>query len=1127
MMKAKFLFIICSLLLAMALFACDDNTGNEYPTEIVNGGFELGTENMTGWKKTGTAFSFRGVIKEDEINGIKTEKTGEYFFSGLDGGTQKMTGTLSTEPFKLSGTGKIAFKMGAAKYADKIHVDFYVEGNETPVLSVSNTDYNEPYITTQMIRKIADLSQYVGKVITIVIVDNDNNDDYGYVNLDDFVVCLTDEDVAKYEKERADQLALYAAPEFNEDPTSTDIQNPGFETGDLTGWKILSGAAFGPAVVIPTDQYYWNDRLVYGEGEYYMDGNNNGSIAESAVGVMRSSKFTLAGDGYISFMIGAGSSKCYVALCDGETDEELIKVTNEAFNDPKLALTLLRVYMDASNYKGKVVYLKVVDDNPASGFAFINVDDFRVSLTVQQVKDLQVAQLEKVKNETYTDSYNSLANLVEYYSNYNYLFPLDSLVLVTKAPGLSMPFTNSYDLNTLIEDVVIKFGETKIEPVISKVVFGETEFTTGFDAFDLSQVGIYTVHYGATHNGQTVEDSFAIVVTAGLNVTNGDFESGDMAGWTLISGTGIAANPVINAQTFWGEKIAYNKGGEFHFDGWTATGSEPDGYAYKSDTFILSGTGMASFKMGGNAAVLKVYLADGTLIGNFKNYGFVDVSFPLLSGGCRLATMNTYYYDFSAYLGCEMYVVIEDDANVSGWAVAFFDDINFNYEEEVDFAAMKDTVAESNGVEEMVDLPWLAAQNRVVSRNVINGDFEMGALNGWKLVDGTIDLEAAVFGDATFWGEKISYNQGGSYHFDGWKATGDEGAGYALRSNVFTLSGSGWVSFKMGGKAAQFKVYLADGTLVASYDNTEFADVAFPDLAAGCRLATMVRFFADLSQFVGQEVYVEIVDNSAVQGWAVAFFDDINCYFEEAPVTTGHDNVKNSADKAEEDVEIAHVVAVNTVTDLPTPEPTPEPQNYTNVVNGDFEAGSLEGWTVTSGEINTNAAVISAATFWAENISYNQGGSYHFDGWGATGDEGASYVLKSNVFTLSGSGWVSFKMGGNAARFKVYLADGTLVASYSNTAFADVNFPDLSAGCRLATMTTYFADLSQYVGQEVYVEIVDSADAQGWAVAFFDDVNCYYEEAPVTTGYDVVKNAGDKSAEDVQIAHIVAVNTVA
>ena len=73
--------------------------------------------------------------------------------------------------------------------------------------------------------------------------------------------------------------------------------------------------------------------------------------------------------------------------------------------------------MDASDYIGKVVYLKVVDANDGGGFAFINVDDFRTSMTTAEVAALEVEQLEKIQNETYTSaSYNDLVSLLNYYN---------------------------------------------------------------------------------------------------------------------------------------------------------------------------------------------------------------------------------------------------------------------------------------------------------------------------------------------------------------------------------------------------------------------------------------------------------------------------------------------------------------------------------------------------------------------------------------------------------------------------------------------------------------------------------------------------------------------------------------
>ena len=38
-------------------------------------------------------------------------------------------------------------------------------------------------------------------------------------------------------------------------------------------------------------------------------------------------------------------------------------------------------------------------------------------------------------------------------------------------------------------------------------------------------------------------------------------------------------------------------------------------------------------------------------------------------------------------------------------------------------------------------------------------------------------------------------------------------------------------------------------------------------------------------------------------------------------------------------------------------------------------------------------------------------------------------------------------------------------------------------------------DLSEYIGQEMYIVLADEA-VDGWAHAFFDDVITYYETAP-------------------------------
>ena len=723
-MMNRVLALTLALLLVLSLAACDTETGTKddntktVAEDIVNGDFEdVSSGQWVGWTRKDAAFNFRGVTDVEKISGAPMEKSGTWYFAGTVGGNPAMRGTLTSDPFKLGGNGFITFKMGGGKNTEKCYVEFYVEGNDAAVAKVANEDCDGVFITDHLITKVVDLSAYIGKTVTIVVTDNDDGNDMSWLNLDAFKVCKDQAEVDAAKAEHDRQIEEYGEKPFIEDETSNDIQNGSFETGDLTGWVLLDGTALTRAAIVPTSQYYWSDRMVYGDGEYYLDGSNNGAIQESLTGAIRSSKFTLGGDGYITFMIGSGNGGSYVALCDANTDEELIKQENIYFSDPALALTLLRFYIDASEYIGRVCYLKVVDANDGSngGFAFINVDDFRVSLTKEQVAALEVEQIEKIQNETYTSaSYNDLASLLNYYNNYPYLVPLQSLALTAYAENQVVD-CGVADLTAFVAGAAAAYGEEAVPVAITRVTFEGNEITEGFDAFDLSAPGAYTVTYGAEYNGKTAETSFTVLAVAEHNnLPNGGFETGNLTGWTVLTeGWSIVDGQpagVISANTYWGEELPYNQAGDYHLDGWNTGIGEPDGWKIQSSSFTLAGSGFISVRMGGNAASVHVCKADGTEIGYYKQTRFHDEFFPSVGQGGSWADMGTYVMDLSAYIGEELYIVLEDEVIDAGWAHGFFDEVVTFYEEAPDYANLADTVMDGNQAGE-IQIPWQLAEN--------------------------------------------------------------------------------------------------------------------------------------------------------------------------------------------------------------------------------------------------------------------------------------------------------------------------------------------------------------------------------------------------------------------------------
>lgn len=319
----------------------------DIPDEIVNPDFETG--DLTGWKVQGEAFSPRNVSNVQTYWDIKPFNFhGSYHLWGFQDSGDDKVGTMESSHFQLrgdpiiEGSGRVSFLIGGGNRIDELYVTLVRASDGKELFKATGTD-DEAY------RKVIwDASDYIGQELFFRVVDEAAGG-FGHINVDGFRTKLL--------------------------PTS--IQNPGFETGDLTGWTIVEGDAFNGAV---TDTVtYWDGAKRFGqEGKFHLWGFAAAPAEtnpDARTGVLQSSRFELAGTGVVSFLIGGGNDadRLYVSLVRASDGLELYKATGENSE------TYSRVEWDAKAYLGEEVFIKLVDKS-TGGFGHLNVDDFQADM---------------------------------------------------------------------------------------------------------------------------------------------------------------------------------------------------------------------------------------------------------------------------------------------------------------------------------------------------------------------------------------------------------------------------------------------------------------------------------------------------------------------------------------------------------------------------------------------------------------------------------------------------------------------------------------------------------------------------------------------------------------------------
>ena len=625
----------------------------------------------------------------------------------------------------------------------------------------------------------------------------------------------------------------------------------------------------------------------------------------------------------------------------------------------------------------------------------------------------------------------------------------------------------------------VDLSEYKGQEIYIRIVDNDESYYYGYIAVDDIRIGEYTdpqtegVFFTKVTDYETEVEATSI-----HEIKNGGFETGSLAGWTIVEGEAFSNEGVNTESVWWNENIPYSRDGNFHYGKYlpSATG------VMRSSEFVLGGSGYISYKLGGCSDNTKAYLRfmvkrgdEAIEVARYSNFKYWNYQFPYVQNGMRLLNMVQYYADLSAYIGETMYIeVVDMNASSDELGCITLDSVKTYWPE-------KPLWIDSES--------FLAAYESDIQPEseyqIVNGGFESGDLTGWTLEGQKIGIVTNANG---WWAENLPYNKKGTYLFSG---IVDEGAGVleshkgTLTSSAFTVGGSGYISFMLGGGGNPLECYISiidaqTGEELARYANRLFNDKGIGIINNGSNLANMVWYKADLSEFMGRSLKIRIVDN-ATNNWGLITADSFVTYYKD---------VAGVPEKANE--------AVN-IKPAPLPDTILGENDPYQVLNGDFESGDLTGWTLTTTSGSTDMGYLSEQDVFWKNADkpYNKDGRFLFTGIeDVKGSmEAAKGTLKSSTFTVGGCGYMTFKLGGgynqNCYIEIVDASTNTVLARYHN------DFADSNEG----RMFCFKADLTAFMGRNVYINVVDNASS-AWGCLAVDSFITHYgsiEELPEAT----------------------------
>ncbi|WP_143870014.1 GH32 C-terminal domain-containing protein [Catenovulum sediminis] len=414
------------------------------------------------------------------------------------------------------------------------------------------------------------------------------------------------------------------------------------------------------------------------------------------------------------------------------------------------------------------------------------------------------------------------------------------------------------------------------------------------------------------------------------------------------------------------------------------------------------------------------------------------------------------------------------------------------------------------------------------TNGVLNYDFETGYLTNWCVVQGSAFKDEDV-STATHWFAG-QFNLHGFYHLWSFFDGGDSDVG-EIRTGNFVLEGDGQIQLLISGGRDLSNLYLA---LVDANTDTELL------WATGANRETYEEKVMDASAYIGQSVYLKLVDSST-GGWGhinldyvrVPVADNLSGQFPSAgpgnPPTSIALNTSSTALTVGESLNLTasvlptntcdatvnwissapHIVSVNkngVMTALSAGTATITASTFDGALSDsivvtssvstaptelvlDFETGDLSGWTTTGLAFST-ADISTATTYWGTE-QFNHQGTYHMWSFQDGGDSQTG-SMRTNDFVLGGDGQVKFKVGGGNNINTLYVA---LVRSSDSTILYK------ATGSNIEGYVETVFDATSYIGETLYLQVVDN-ETGGFGHINIDDVRIPLYVIPQPIVYD-------------------------